>query len=390
MTADRTSPISIGLNLLFLGERSGGVGRYARELLPALLECEPRSRITVFAGPALPSSMRAETWASEVAWTTIPFASGGPASQLAQYAGLPVLAAGRRLAVLHSPANTGPGFAPGVASVITLHDLIWRRHPEDSMPNPRAQRSMARWIGLGVRYADRVICDAEAVAEEIVEDLGVPRTRIEVAPLGCRPPAVTPAPDAAVRSRLGLDSGARVVLCVAQKLRYKNIEALVRALPALDGDIVLVAPGTPTAHEQTLRELAERLGVTDRVRFPDWLSDSELAGLYALSTVFALPTLAEGFGLPVLEAMSQGLPVACSDIPVLREVAGEAAMYFSPLEQTSVDACLRRLLGDRSLRDDLARRGARRAAQFTWTATAEATLRGYRTAIAARRHGARR
>jgi alpha-1,3-rhamnosyl/mannosyltransferase len=124
------------------------------------------------------------------------------------------------------------------------------------------------------------------------------------------------------------------------------------------------------------------------VRFPDWLSDEELDGLYALSHAFVLPSLIEGFGMPVLEAMVRGVPAACSNVSALPEVAGDAALLFDPERQDEVTGAVRRLLEDRGLAHSLSRRGRERAQGFTWRHTGELSLAGYRRAIAS--HAARR
>ena len=111
-----------------------------------------------------------------------------------------------------------------------------------------------------------------------------------------------------------------------------------------DRDVCVVLPGAPTAHEAELRELADRLGVRERVRFPAWVSDGELEGLYGLAHCFVLPSFMEGFGLPVLEAMQRDVPVACSGRWALPEVAGDAALLFDPGDQDAVTGAVRRLL----------------------------------------------
>jgi glycosyltransferase involved in cell wall biosynthesis len=142
-----------------------------------------------------------------------------------------------------------------------------------------------------------------------------------------------------------------------------------------------VLPGRPTEHEAELRTLAERMGVADRVRFLGWVSGEELESLYASATCFVLPSLIEGFGLPVLEAMARGIPVACSDRPALPEVVGDAAVLFDPTNQRAVTDAVRRLVTDAELRQTLSARGLERARQFTWRRTAEETLASYRRAI---------
>jgi glycosyltransferase involved in cell wall biosynthesis len=376
--------LRVGLNLIFMRERAGGVGRYARELPGALLAAEPASELHVFVSRDAPADLRGEPWAQDVRWVTVPVTHGGPPLHVpAEYLALPALAAARRLDVLHSPANTGPTFTPGIASVVSLHDLIWLHRPEEWEVSPRVYRTMRRRVARAVRGADRIFADSRAAANDFAGTLGLELKRIEVTPLGVRPPAVRPLAEGVVRTQLELGD-ARVVLCVAQKRPYKNLHRLVHALLALDRDVVLVLPGAPTVYEDELRSLACELGVADQVRFPDWVSEEQLEGLYALSSVLVLPSLIEGFGLPVIEGMLRGVPVTCSKIPALAEVAGDAALTFDPKRQEELTAAVSRLLQDRALAHTLAERGRVRAQSFTWRRTGELSLAGYRRAIAAR------
>lgn len=376
--------LRVGLNLIFLGERAGGVGRYARELPGALLAAEPATEVHVFVSRDAPADLRREPWAGSVRWVTVPVKLHGPPTHVpAEYLALPALAVARRLDVLHSPANTGPARTLGTASVVSVLDLIWWHRPGEWEAAPRVHHTMRRRVGRAVRHADRIFAISHAAAEELNETLGVPRERIEVTPLGGRPPAVRPVPEATLRAQLQLGAG-RVLLCVAQKRPYKNLRRLVQALPSLPKDVMLVLPGSPTTYEDELRALARELGVAERVRFPDWVSEEQLEGLYALSSAFVLPSLIEGFGLPTIEAMLRGTPVACSKISALAEVAGDAALTFDPERQEEIDAAIRRLLEDRALAERLAERGRERAASFTWKQTGTASLAGYRRAIAAR------
>ncbi|HEY3759891.1 MAG TPA: glycosyltransferase family 1 protein [Solirubrobacteraceae bacterium] len=385
MTVEAKRPLRVGLNFIFLHAAAGGVGRYARELPGALLAVEPDTEIHVFVSRDAPLDLHEEPWSSAVRWVHCPVGALSPRAHLLfEFGALPPLALARRLDVLHSLANVGPAIAPGLASVLTLLDVIWMRPPEDWGGSLSGQRSLRRIVEHDMRYVDQVFAISQAGAREIESSLHVPAERIHVTPLGVRAPTAVPASEDAVRAELSLGSS-RVVLCVAQKHPYKNLHRLVRALPQLDEDVVLVLPGFATAHEQELRELAQELGVAERVRLPPWLSDSILAGLYALSSAFVLPSLVEGFGLPVLEAMLRDVPVACSNSSSLPEVAGDAALLFDPERQDEVTAAIRRLLDDRVLAARLVLAARERAASFTWERTAAASLAGYRRAIARRR-----
>ncbi len=123
------------------------------------------------------------------------------------------------------------------------------------------------------------------------------------------------------------------------------------------------------------------------MRFLDWISDDDLNGLYRAADCFVLPSRIEGFGLPVLEAMRHGTPVACSNRTALPEVAGEAALLFDPDDQQAVTGAVRRLLEDAALRAELSERGRRRSRLLTWDRTTAATLDSYRRAVDGRRQG---
>ena len=370
---------------MFLGERAGGAGRYAIELPGALLAAEPQTEVHVFLTRDAPASLRREPWAQDVRWVTLPVGiSGSPVHLLAQFTALPPLALAQRLDVLHNPANTGPVIAPGMATIVSLLDLIWLHRAAEWEPSRVVHRTMRALVKHCVRHAERVFAISHVAAEDIVQTLRVPRERIDVTPLGVHEPGAAPRiAEAELRARYALGD-ARIILCVAQKRPYKNLHMLIRALPELDGDVVLVLPGAATAHEAELRALAAELGVASRVRYPDWLSEAELEGMYALSQVFVLPSLIEGFGLPILEAMARGVPVACSNVSALPEVAGDAALMFNPERQDEVTAVVRRLLDDTALAQRLVIRGRERVQAFTWRHTGEVSLAGYRRALGVR------
>lgn len=376
-------PLKVGLNLLWLGERAGGAGRAARGLIAGLLAADPETEIHLFLARGAPADLARETWSSRVSMVRLPVPVGGSLpTLLAQHAGLPALAAARGLDVVHSPANTGPVLAPRTATVVTLLDLIWWHMPADWEGDARAHRAIRRQALYATRRADQVFCISSAAAVDIEANLELARERLHVVPLGVdQGPLPQAADEAALRSRFELGA-APVILCVAQKRPYKNLATLIRALTELDG--ILVLPGSPTRYEDELRRLAADLGLIDRVRFLDWVDEHTLEGLYAMARCFVLPSLLEGFGLPVLEAMRRGVPVACSNTGALPEVAGDAALLFDPRAPQDVVGSLRRLLADDALARRLADAGRARAHEFPWHRTGKAALAGYRRAISAR------
>jgi glycosyltransferase involved in cell wall biosynthesis len=146
-----------------------------------------------------------------------------------------------------------------------------------------------------------------------------------------------------------------------------------------------VIPGYATWHEAELRARADELGVDADVRMPDWLSAAELEGVWRCARAFVFPSLYEGFGLPVLEAMARGVPVACSNASSLPEVAGDAALLFDPRDERAIAAAIETLLAqDGAARARMVQAGIERARRFTWERTAAATLDSYARALSAR------
>jgi glycosyltransferase involved in cell wall biosynthesis len=169
-----------------------------------------------------------------------------------------------------------------------------------------------------------------------------------------------------------------VVLCVAAKRPHKNQGLLLRALEHLAPDVVVVLAGHAEPYEDELRVEAARLGVQERVRFLEFVPDAELEGLWRLAECAAFPTLGEGFGLPVLEAMARGVPVACSDLPVLREVGGDVPHYFTPNDPAAAASAI-----EAARRDTHAKTaGPRQAARFTWEESARLHWEAYERAVA--------
>jgi glycosyltransferase involved in cell wall biosynthesis len=164
---------------------------------------------------------------------------------------------------------------------------------------------------------------------------------------------------------------------VAAKRPHKNQGLLLRALGRLDPKVVVVLAGHAEPYEAELRTDATRLGVEKRVRFLEFVPDAELEGLWRLAECAAFPTLGEGFGLPVIEAMARGVPVACSDLPVLREVGGDVAHYFTPDDPASAAAAIDAARADSGARTA----GPRRAGGFTWEESARLHWEAYERAL---------
>lgn len=373
----------VGLNLVFLvpGEQ-GGMEVYARELLRALPAERPDLRITAFVNREARAAGGEWDEFAEVVEVPV-FARSRVQWVRGEQQLLPGLARRAGVDVLHSLASTSPARGR-FRRVVTIHDLLYRVVPDAHFGV----------LGLGMRVliptaahrAHRVICDSRSTRADVRRHLHVPDRKLDVVPLGVGTTiAGDPQPAAALRARHALGDR-RVALSVSAKRPHKNLMRLLEALAAISEERrpVLVVPGYPTPYERTLRERAAALGIAADLRLLDWVSGPELEGLYALADVFVFPSLYEGFGLPVLEAMRRGVPVACSDRSSLPEVAGDAALLFDPEDPRAITAAIERLLGDPAEAGRLRAAGRAQAARFTWAATARATADSYERAMARR------
>jgi glycosyltransferase involved in cell wall biosynthesis len=342
--------VHLGLDLLFLvpGE-TGGRETYARELLPALRDVAPDLRVTTF--------LNAETaaagpgWWNECADRSLVLrrvsARRAPSWALGELEGVARAAGRAGVDVLHSPANFAPWHGR-FARVLTLHDVLFRKAPEHVTTVLRAGTEAL--LPRAVRRAHRVITVSEASRDAIVAELGVPADRVAVIPNG-----------------VTVRGDRTVVLALATNLPHKNLEGLLAGHARLAERPLLAIAGHRT---ETLQG--------DDVRALGALPPDRLEDLWAAADAAITTTLYEGFGLPVLEAMAHGVPVAASDLPVLREVAGNLAVWLDPRDPASIAAALERVLAADGAP------GRERAARFTWRAAAERTLETYERARACR------
>lgn len=171
------------------------------------------------------------------------------------------------------------------------------------------------------------------------------------------------------------------IIYVGNAYPYKNLDRLLLSLKLLPKNLSLVNPSARSVFYEKLAEKAREEGLSNRVILPGYVPDEDLAILYRAAEAYVFPTLSEGFGIPALEAMASKLPVACSDIPVLREVCGDNALYFDPYSEKDIAEKINLILSDKKLRNDLVKEGLERARQFSWRKMAAQTLRAYEEAV---------
>jgi len=263
--------------------------------------------------------------------------------------------------------------------IVTIHDLFFLKHPE--MTEDEIRRDYAPLVPKHVRRADGVICVSEHTASEARLLLDVPPAKIAVIPNGVDPVYRAPiAPEAVdvVLARRRLPRGA--ILYVGSEEKRKNLINLAMAYMGLarrrrkpTPPLVLIGPGSWWAQGGT--------DVGPQIRAVGYLETSEIRALMAASALLVLPSLEEGFGLPVADAMAAGLPVVCSRGSALEEVAGGAATLVNPLDTKSIADGIERVLDDPALAEDHRRKGLAQSRKFDWDTTAARTLEFYRRVL---------
>lgn len=327
------------------GKNLSGVGVYCREILRGLTAAHPGQRFTAafrsqrfiqsFGAPLPRNCARTLLW------------DGGMAGRAWIFHGL-----NQRMPRFESPRRC-----------CTFHDLFVLTGEYSS---PDFRERFARQARDAAERSDLVICVSQFTADQVHALLGVERSRLRVIHHGTTP--------------RGNRGGPRlpVVLCAGALQRRKNIVRLVEAFErAAAPPWRLVLPGSPGYGAADIFARIEASSARERIETPGYVDDESLARLYSTASVFAFPSLDEGFGMPVLEAMAAGVPVLASNRSAVAEVCGDAALLACPENTDELESALRRLLTEAELRTQLTARGYARAAQFTWERAAQLTWNVY-------------
>lgn len=302
-------------------------------------------------------------------------AIGGPMIELA--------ARRHRLDIIHDPTGISP-FAYGGRGrwprrVVTIHDAIAFRFPQGyPWLNNFLHR---RWVPRTLANVDAVMTVSHNAGQDLERYLHVDPSRLHVVPAGVGDQFRRLPPDTAleVAARYGLRQP--YVLHVGIPAPRKNVVRLVEAFAGLHERLPeyrLVLVGRSAKHMPEVAAAVDRLGLADSVSLIGHVRDDDLPAIYGAASLFVLPSLYEGFGLPLLEAMACGTPIACADATSLPEVAGDAAVLFDPLDVPAMTAAMARVLTEPQLAQTLSRRGLERVRDYSWERTAEKTIDVYR------------
>jgi glycosyltransferase involved in cell wall biosynthesis len=365
--------------------RKAGIAHYSRRLVQALAALSFASAGSEAKGEGVVLRVLLDRRDADVAWVppNVPIIrTVTPAHHALESLALPVELARLPLDVLHSPDFVT--CAGRFRKVITIHDLYFVEHPEVMSADGARYYSRARW---SARQADRIIAVSEFTRQEIARLIPEATGRAAVV----HEAADESGTEIGQLGRKGIRNAhslsrfarpdARFVLFVGTLEPRKNLVTLLRALARMPEEVRLIAVGAEGWGDAEPGRVAGQLGVSDRVTLAGRVSDGELDTLYRAAHAFAMPSLSEGFGLPVLEAMTRGTPVVCSRAGSLPEIAGDAALMHAPTDDAELAAHLGALWSDDALRAAYSRRGIERAGQFTWRKAAAETLRVYRAAI---------
>jgi glycosyltransferase involved in cell wall biosynthesis len=270
----------------------------------------------------------------------------------------------------------------GIASVVTVHDLIFERFPELYPPIDR--RIYAAKARSAARRAGVIVAVSEQTARDLVDLYGVDRARIRVVYQTCHEAFRTPVPqdrlDAVARK---YELPPRFLLAVGTIERRKNLLLALRALTGLPG-VLLVAVGRPTPYAEELILFARANGLADRVRLLSGVSTPDLAAMYRLATLAIYPSLFEGFGIPIVEALSSGTPVVTTAGGCFAEAGGPGSAYVDPHDDGALRATLARLLDDDAARARMREEGLRHAARFSDEVIADGLWAAYEAARSGR------
>ena len=366
---------------------TAGTGRYVRELARALIDLGHGEQLSFFcvdpeggAGNGMPSSVpRVTIRCSKRVWSV--------AAALSSYFGIPMDHFVGGGDVFHATWHLLPRLRDPV-SVMTLYDLSFALFPETHLRVLRWSSNVL--VPRFLRTCDRVIAISESTKRDAVRLYGIPEDKIIVIHLAAedrfRPAA--PGRVAEVRDRFGLPP--RFLLYVGTIEPRKNLDALLGALLRLKGqrrEVPLVVAGRLGWLYDGFLTKIRSLGLENLVLLPGFVPDDDLPALYTAAEAFVYPSMYEGFGIPVLEAMGCGTPVLCSNASSLPEVAGDGGILLPPGDPAAWAEAISRLMESTALRGELRERGFRQASRFRWEETARRTWEVYRATLPHRSHG---
>ncbi len=296
---------------------------------------------------------------------------------------LPVKVRGIKIDVLFSAGMTAPFLCPA-KSVLAIYDLQHINQPRNF--SWKYLPFLRGIMYLSAKSADRIVAISNAVKRDIVRHYNIPEQRVFVTHLAADKTVFHPRGEKEqMDARKRLDLPDRYLLYLASSLPHKNYERLLSAFKEVrdsEPGIKLLLAGARDYGGGEIKEKIQGLGLSKDVVFLGWLPFEDIPLVYSGASLFVFPSLHEGFGIPVVEAMATGTPVVCSSIEVLKEVAADAAVFVDPFSARDIARGILLVLRDRALREGIVKKGVKRAAEFSWENTAKDTLKAIESSIA--------
>lgn len=367
--------------------RYGGVSRYACKLAENLVAVAGEDdEFLVLVQEDLDDEHPLVRLGQHDGWRVRPLATPalGPRRQLVLARDLRRLKRDGDWDALHTLRTEAPLYQP-FPTAVTIHDIKYLQDPSFLLGQSRLKAAYLRWaIGLGLRQAGAVLTVSEHTKSDVVDTFSIDQERVHVTHLGSDLDEtladVTLDQDAATLERLGVDG--EFVLWIGSFLPHKNVENMLRGFArykkeAGDEELAFVAVGDREHRYDSVLELAEELGVGSAFVSVHGISDEALASLHRQAAAFCFVSRYEGFGIPILEAMQAGTPVITSATTATAETAGGAALCVDPEDPEAIAEALREVRTSDETRRRLVEAGRKRAREFSWTRTAQATYRVY-------------
>ncbi len=369
-----------------------GIGRYVRNLAPALAaQLTPEERLSILWNPAdLTAWNPSDLTGAQIDAVPAPISPfslrqqwtlPGLLRQVARQTGVRT-SRWKAHSLYHSTYYLMP-YWPGMTTVLTIYDLIAMLHPE--AVSLQARLLFRLTTALALRTARHVIAISQATRQDLLTHFGVAAEQVSAIPLAADPRFQPQPPDEIQRRRVKYDLPEEYLLYLGINKPHKNLPTLIHAYARLAGAMEsslppLVIAGAWDERYPQVKQQVQKLGLENTVRFLGLVDDADLPALYSGCALFVFPSLYEGFGLPVLEAMACGAPVLCGNRSSLPEVAGSAALLVDPANVDAMASAIQKAL-DESTRRILSQRSLVQAATFSWQRTATETLAVYRQAM---------
>ena len=356
----------IGIDGRFLKAGAGGLGRYTAKLIEGILKIDHKNEYFIFynGGPKIKSE------GAKVKWVKVDI----PHYSISEQTKFNKILSSYNLDLVHFTHFNHPFFYRG-KFVVTIHDLILSDYRQK---NPLKNLAYHKVLRDAILKSQKIIAISYFTEKEIIKNYPVSAKKIRVIYEGVDKVKRT-AYNEELIGKFQINS--KYLLYVGQARPHKNLARLVEAFAKIKGDYQLILVGKLDKYYRQTQRLIEEKGLEKRVILTGFVNDRQLQALYAGATIYVMPSLVEGFGLPPLEAMAAGLPVLASDIVVFREILGEAVGYFKPENIKNIQKIIEIYLKNSKKRQELIKKGNKQILKYRWQLTAEQTLRVYEEII---------